>query len=144
MRNVLFIQAAVEDLPCELDGIADEVRINFPWGSLLRAVAAGDEQALFNLRRISSPGALLQIIIGLDPERDRTEIERLGLKPLTSEYIEEELPARYQAAGFEKLKIEVLAQSEWPKIESSWAKRLRGNAGRTLVRIIARVPAAHS
>ncbi len=36
LSNVLFIQAAVEDLPSELDGVADEVHIHFPWGSLLR------------------------------------------------------------------------------------------------------------
>src|SRR5712692_3427130 len=33
--NVLFLQAAVEDLPPELDGLADEIHIHFPWGSLL-------------------------------------------------------------------------------------------------------------
>ena len=39
---MLFIQAAVEDLPPELDGVADEVHVHFPWGSLLRAVATGE------------------------------------------------------------------------------------------------------
>src|SRR6185312_2067943 len=50
--NVLFIQAAVEDLPAELDGVADEVHVHFPWPSLLRAVASGDVSVLRNLRRI--------------------------------------------------------------------------------------------
>ncbi|MGH9970191.1 MAG: methyltransferase domain-containing protein [Pyrinomonadaceae bacterium] len=39
LPNALFLQAAVEDLPGELDGVADEVHIHFPWGSLLGAVA---------------------------------------------------------------------------------------------------------
>ncbi|MFY9555380.1 MAG: methyltransferase domain-containing protein, partial [Blastocatellia bacterium] len=33
LTNVLFLQAGVEDLPSELDEVADEVHIHFPWGS---------------------------------------------------------------------------------------------------------------
>ena len=99
--NVLFVQAAVEDLPAELDGVADELHVHFPWGSLLRAVATGDVVVLRNLRRICSTGALLEVVIGLDPLRDKSEIERLGLGPLTFEYIDEILAPNYAAAGFE-------------------------------------------
>jgi len=31
LPNVLFVQAAVEALPPELDGVADEIHIHFPW-----------------------------------------------------------------------------------------------------------------
>lgn len=31
MPNAMFVQAAVEDLPEELDGIASEIYVNFPW-----------------------------------------------------------------------------------------------------------------
>ena len=122
--------------------MADEVHIHFPWGSLLRAVATGDAIALANLRRICAPGAALEVVIGLDPERDRTEIERLGLKPLTAEYLEAELFPRYQAAGFEDIRGGLMAQADWPEMKSSWARRLRGNAGRALVYIIACAPIA--
>ncbi len=44
--NALFVQAAIEDLPAELDGVADEIHVHFPWGSLLRAVATGDVVAV--------------------------------------------------------------------------------------------------
>ena len=138
LPNVLFLQAAIEDLPSELDEVADEVHIHFPWGSLLRLVAAGDETVLRNLRRICAPEGVLEIIIGLDPERDRSEIERLGLNLFSTVYVDQELNPRYQAAGFEILERGVLAQSEWATLRTSWAKRLRGNEGRTLVYIIAR------
>ena len=36
--NALFIVAAAEALPEPLTGIADEITINYPWGSLLRIV----------------------------------------------------------------------------------------------------------
>jgi 16S rRNA (adenine(1408)-N(1))-methyltransferase len=136
--NVLFLQAALEDLPAELDGVADEVHVHFPWGSLLQAVATGEGEALLNLRRVCSHGALLEVIIGLDPERDRSEIERLGLPAMSVEYIDSELVPHYRSAGFEILERGLLAPAEWPEIQTSWAKRLRGNAGRSVVYIIAR------
>jgi len=138
LSNVLFIQAAVEDLPSELNGVADEVHVHFPWGSLLRAVAAGDLEALRNLRRICLPRAVLEVIVGLDPERDSSEIERLGLPALTIEHIDSALAAEYKNAGFEIFERGVMASSEWPEFQTSWAKRLKGNTNRTLIYIIAR------
>lgn len=135
--NVLFIQAAVEDLPSELNGVADEVHVHFPWGSLLRAVATGEITVLQNLRRICAPGALLEIVIGLDPARDQTEIERLGLIPLSIEFIDQQLTPNYRAAGFETIERGIIAASEWPKINTSWAKRLHGNEQRDITYLIA-------
>jgi 16S rRNA (adenine(1408)-N(1))-methyltransferase len=136
--NVLFVQASIEALPSELDGVADEVHIHFPWGSLLRCVAAGDENVLRNLRRICASEGVLEIIIGLDPARDRPEIERLGLTLFSTDYIDQQLVPRYRAAGFEIEEKGVLPRSEWSKLQTSWAKRLRGSEGRTLIYIIAR------
>jgi 16S rRNA (adenine(1408)-N(1))-methyltransferase len=96
LANFLFLQAAVEVLPPELAGTADEVHVNFPWGSLLRAVATGDKSVLDNLRRICSPNAKLQVTIGLDAE---TEIERLALPPLSVDYTNVVLAARYKNSG---------------------------------------------
>lgn len=136
--NVLFIQAAVEDLPSELDSVADEVHVHFPWGSLLRAVATGEIALLENLRRICAPGALLEIVIGLDPERDQTEIERLGLTPLSIAFIDQQLAPNYRSAGFETIERGIIPASEWPEFNTSWAKRLHGNEQRHITYLIAR------
>jgi len=138
LANVLFIQAAVEDLPAELEGVANEIHVHFPWGSLLGAVATGERAVLGGLRKICARDALLEIVIALDPERDRTEVERLGLDPLSSDFLELELAPRYQAAGFEVSEKGVLDPAEWPRFHSSWSERLRGRPGRSLVYIIAR------
>ena len=138
LPNVLFVQAAIEALPSELDGVADEIHIHFPWGSLLRAVATGDEDVLRNLRRICASESVLEIIVGLDPARDRSEIERLGMTLFSPDYIDQQLVPRYRAAGFEIAERGVLPRSEWPKLQTSWAKRLRGSEGRTLIYIVAR------
>lgn len=138
MANVLFVQAAVEDLSPELDGVADEVHVHFPWGSLLRAVATGDGVVLRNLRRVCTDGALLEVVIGLDPERDRSEMERLGLRPITVTHIDRVLVPAYGNAGFEVIQRGVLSPSEWPELRTSWAKRLKGGVDRSLSYIVAR------
>ena len=136
--NVLFVQSALEDLPSELDGVANEVHVHFPWGSLLRAVATGDAALLQNLRRICADDALLEVVIGIDPVRDKSEIERLGLRTLTLETIDDELRPPYLAAGFEIVERGIIAASEWPEFETSWAKRLHGNDQRPITYLIAR------
>jgi 16S rRNA (adenine(1408)-N(1))-methyltransferase len=139
LANVLFIQAAVENLPEELNGVADEIHIHFPWGSLLRAVLKGDEEILRNLHRISAPECLLEITIGIDEERDRAEIERLELPALSLDYLENVLIPKYAAAGFEVMEKGVLSSQAWSRLETSWARKLQGNESRNVVYLIAQV-----
>lgn len=130
LPNAMFVQAAVEDLPDEFDGIADEIHIHFPWGSLLRSVALGESAILKSLRRVAAPGCLLEIIIGVDPARDKAELERLGIPELTPVAIHSFLIPKYVAAGFEPVEARELNEAEWTQIETSWAKKLRGNTDR--------------
>lgn len=137
LPNVLFVHAAVEDLPDELGGIASEVLVQFPWGSLLRGVAAGNEVVMRNLRQICVPGARLQITIGLDPERDRHEWERLELPRISADYVNTILELRYRKAGFRIAAVDELSSLERTKFQTSWARRLHSGSGRSFIRIIA-------
>jgi 16S rRNA (adenine(1408)-N(1))-methyltransferase len=136
LPNVLFVQAAIENLPEELDEAADEIHIHFPWGSLLRAVAVGDESVLQSLRRICAPQCLLEIVIGIDEERDKSEIERLELPELSPEYLENFLLPKYEAAGFEISSQGFLTAADWSKLETSWARKLQGGANRKVTYFI--------
>jgi 16S rRNA (adenine(1408)-N(1))-methyltransferase len=135
LPNVLFVQAAVEELPQELDHVADEIHIHFPWASLLRAVAMGDQ------RRIAAPGAWLEVVIGIDDARDAGEARRLKLTPLTENYVRSELAPRYATAGFDVRRSGITATAEWPHIDTTWAKRLQNNRSRRLLFILARATA---
>jgi len=137
LLNVLFVQAAVEELPSELNGIASEVQVNFPWGSLLGTVV-GDTTSLGNLRRICSSGALLKVVVGLDLKRDRTEIERLQLQPPSVDYLNSTLPEQYREAGFEIVETKILRLSDWADLQSSWARRLRSSVGRSVIYVVGR------
>jgi len=132
LPNAMFVQAAVEDLPEEFDGTADEIHIHFPWGSLLKAVATADDDVLNSLRRIAASGCMLEIVIGIDAERDRTEVERLDIPQLTPVFLHSYLFPKYRSAGFELLGSRILAPAEWERIETSWARRLQGNSDRNV------------
>ena len=136
LPNVLFIQAAIENLPEELNAAANEIHIHFPWGSLLRAVALGDENVLRGLRRVCAPECLLEIIIGIDKERDKSEIERLELPELSFDYLESILIPKYEASGFKILKKDALTSAEWSKLETSWARKLQGGLDRKVIYLI--------
>ncbi len=134
--NVLFVKSAIEDLPGEFSGAADEIHIHFLWGSLLKFVVCGDSEILENLHRICAPECLLEIIFGIDETRDKSEIERLALPEITAESLEKTLIPKYAAAGFKVLKKGELTISDWSKIETSWARKLRENSARKVISLI--------
>jgi 16S rRNA (adenine(1408)-N(1))-methyltransferase len=133
LPNAIFVQAAVEDLPQEFTGIASEIDVNFPWGSLLRAVATGDQNVLESFRRVLRPDGSLTVTIGVDPTRDRTELERLNIPELNDAYVDAELRSNYSLAGFDMVESRWLERSEWSKIETSWARKLSGNDERKVL-----------
>jgi 16S rRNA (adenine(1408)-N(1))-methyltransferase len=135
--NLLFVEAAVENLPAELNKVADEIHIHFPWGSLLHAVATAELNILRSLRRTLVDGGLLEVVIGVDPERDRGEVERLGLREVSLDHITSVLVPRYASTGLAIREKGRVAAGEWPHLKSSWARRLSGNDRRQVVYFIA-------
>jgi 16S rRNA (adenine(1408)-N(1))-methyltransferase len=133
LPNAMFVQAAIEDLPEELNGIADEIHIHFPWGSLLKAVATGDPAVLNSLRKICAPGCLLEIVIGIDPVRDKAELERLEVPELTPILLHSYLVPKYIAAGFVLIDHGHLEPPRWSRLETSWARKLQGNRDRRVM-----------
>lgn len=129
--NVLFVEAAVENLPEELSGVADEVYIQFPWGSLLQTVAIGAIPVLRGIRKVCSPNAVLGVVVSLDSVRDAAEMRRLGVPAVSVDYIDRVLKPRYRAAGFEIRERAELSCWDGVGLISSWARRLRSSPGRT-------------
>jgi hypothetical protein len=132
----MYVRAAIEDLPEEFDGKADEIHIHFPWGSLLKAVTTADEKVIKSLRRISGPGCLLEIVVGIDAERDRTEIKRLEIPELTPIFLHSYLFPKYLSAGFRLLEHRNLTFHEWSKLQTSWAKKLGPNVNRIVTHLL--------
>src|SRR5262249_49948322 len=136
--NALYLLASAENLPEELNGIADEVYVLFPWGSLLQAVVTCDEFVMSGIKRICKRHASMRIVFSLDQESDQSEMLRLGIPPITEDYLYDELLPRYRKAGFEIVEAKRLTDSEIKSLHSSWAKRLANNPRRIVYQIFTR------
>jgi len=121
--NALYILASAEDLPEELDGIADHIYINFPWGSLLRAMVEPDERLLATLARMSRPPARLETLLNYSVFGDADLAARLGLPGLSIDYIEQVLTPVYARAGILIDERRLLADGELP-FRTTWGGRL--------------------
>jgi 16S rRNA (adenine(1408)-N(1))-methyltransferase len=109
-----------------------------PWGSLLRAFALPDVEALRTVRRLCRPGAALEVILALDDERDATELARLGLAEFSERHLTCELTVAYRDAGFRIDAIERMTREELRALPSTWAKRLAFGRERPVWRVRAR------
>jgi 16S rRNA (adenine(1408)-N(1))-methyltransferase len=128
LPNALFVVASAEQLPRELDGFAHEVRIHFPWGSLLRGLLQGEPWLLAGLARLSAPGAAITALVSVT-EHDAGAAARMPVDPWS-------LAPAYEGAGIPLREIRSATLDELAAGHSSWARRLGASSSRpvTLLR----------
>ena len=126
LTNVLLVAARAEELPAELDGVADAVTVHFPWGSLLRGVLAEDGgEVAAGLARITRPGGAVTIVVSLT-DRERA----LGLPALDAR-LGAALADRHAAHGLALTEWRPATRVEIAATRSTWARRLAaGGDGR--------------
>lgn len=61
LKNLLFVIASAQNLPPELEGLVSHITVNFPWGSLLGSLLAGDSKLMCGLKLISRQRASLEL-----------------------------------------------------------------------------------
>jgi 16S rRNA (adenine(1408)-N(1))-methyltransferase len=132
--NALFLQASLENLDGALDGLADRVTVNYPWGSLLRAVALPDAALLKRLAALAKPGAVVDIRVNMQPLRDAQNAARLGLAQAAILAAPDRLKALYAAAGLSLTRIDDVTDAAPPV--TRWGKQLHF-AGREILRLVA-------
>jgi 16S rRNA (adenine(1408)-N(1))-methyltransferase len=135
--NALFVVASVECLPRELGGVADEVRIHFPWGSLLRGLVDVDGAVVAQIAGLCAPGASVTALVSIT-ERDRRLGAVLPADPRT-------LEPGFAAFGLALTEARKATLEEIRASHSTWAKRLGAGSRRpvTLLRLI-RISAVQS
>jgi len=122
--NTAFVVAAVETLPPELLGLASVVRINFPWGSLLRGLLEPDPAVLAAVVSLGRPNALWELVMSYDPAHDTGAFHGDPLPPLDAAYSEAKLVPAYTAAGLAVREQRRLTADEALEIPSTWGRRL--------------------
>ena len=124
LTNVLYVVAAVEQLPPELHGIADVVHVNFPWGGLLRGLLRPDEAVLRALHGLAAPAARVELVLCYDPEQDSAAAAGDPLTPPDKRYIDDVLSPAYAASGIVVTDRQRLGRDEALAIPSTWGRRL--------------------
>jgi 16S rRNA (adenine(1408)-N(1))-methyltransferase len=120
--NAIFVWAAVEQLPPDLDGIT-EVHSLMPWGSLLRALVAPDEEVLRAVAGRCRPGA--PFLVTLNLHAWRPPVPEVGGTPEpTPESATERLAPAYARAGWTLESAEYLDDAAIAALGTSWTKRL--------------------
>jgi 16S rRNA (adenine(1408)-N(1))-methyltransferase len=123
LPNALLGRLALADAPGELVGLADSLTVLLPWGSLLRAVAVPDRDALRALRRICRPGAELRVVFGYGPSTDVAAIRAHALPPLDDPETLGVHEDAYRDVGF-VAKVRVVDTEAVRALPTTWAKRL--------------------
>ena len=142
--NARFVVAdATAPLP-ELAGRASLVTVNYPWGSLLRAVAAPEPAALGAIASLLAPGGRLVALLNASAAEDSAYAERLDLPPLDGEHVRTTLVPGWEAAGLAEVEARVLAADEEPPHRTSWGQRLVRGSGRETLLVSAVRPSASS
>ncbi len=122
--NASFVVAAVESLPEELLGLATLVRVNFPWGSLMRGLLAPDASVLHAVASLGLEGAAFEVVASYHPEHDTGAFQGEALPALDDGYITKVLAPAYTAAGLVVQEHRRLTADEALAIPSTWGRRL--------------------
>jgi 16S rRNA (adenine(1408)-N(1))-methyltransferase len=139
LPNALFVVAAAERPPAELAGVAAELTILFPWGSLLRgALAIGDgadgADAAAGIAALVAPGGVVRMLVSIDP-RDRLAVPTITATDRPA------IAARWACHGLILAAFAPACRDEIEASGSSWSRRLAAGRKRAVWRLELRRPA---
>ena len=115
LHNMLFVISSAQELPCELNGLISHVSINFPWGSLLKSLLAGDPELICGLEAVSRSTA------SLDLHLNGGALTKAGT---TLEAGAERIYKNLLQAGWQVKTPVLMDASALRNFPSTWAKRL--------------------
>ena len=129
--NSLFVVAAAERIPPELHGVADELTILFPWGSLLRGVLALDDAAASTdgIASLLAPGGTATSILSIE-DRDGLDLPSLDTPDAC-----QALRDRWSKHGLVVSDLRPATPQEIAATGSTWAKRLGAGRDRAVWRL---------
>ena len=115
LQNLLFVIAAAQELPCEMESLISHITINFPWGSLLQSLLSGDAKLMCGIKAVSRPKALLTL---------RLNGGALAEAGKTLESGTDRIYYNLLQAGWQIQHPAMMDASALRKFPSTWAKRL--------------------
>jgi 16S rRNA (adenine(1408)-N(1))-methyltransferase len=120
--NLLFVSAAAETPPPELLGLADEIRILFPWGSLLRGVLGADERVARGIAGLARSGGHASATVSVTPRDGLGVIASLDPAGIAG------IAHATSRSGLRLTATRRLNVEEVRATRSTWGRRLLGGA----------------
>ena len=124
LANVLYVVASIEHVPAELRGIADEIFVTLPWGSLMRGIILGEDAVLASIASLARDGASLRIVLNTRIFDDPVPLDVRDLPDVTPDYVRETLAPAFARHGVAVTEARFMDADEVAAIETTWAKRL--------------------
>ncbi len=122
-ENLVLLRASVEQLPDELAGIADNVRVVLPWGALLEGIVLGRDEIVRGVARPLREHGWAEIV--LNGEMWASAPARFEHLPLpTPEYIAETVAPAFARAGIALGAARWMTVDETEQLHSTWARKL--------------------
>ncbi|HEY4376530.1 MAG TPA: class I SAM-dependent methyltransferase [Acidimicrobiales bacterium] len=122
--NLLLVHASVEALPDALRGVADDVFVLLPWGSLLEGIVLADPTILEAVAAIGRAGAAVHVVLNAEIWHENTPGRFADLPVPTAEHAAEVIVPGFAAAGLDVTDVRYLAADETAAMPTTWAKRL--------------------
>jgi 16S rRNA (adenine(1408)-N(1))-methyltransferase len=124
LANVLFVVASMEAPPEELRGVADEIFVTLPWGSLMRGIILGDDVVLGGIASLGGEGASVRIVLNTRIFDDPVPLDVRDLPEVTPAYVTETLGSAFERNGLRVVKSRWMDADEVAAIGTTWGKRL--------------------
>ena len=124
LPSALFVVAAAEALPADLNDRVDRLTVQFPWGSLLRGLLDGDPAIVSGIARISKPGAVVTLLLSV------TDRVRIGGRTSLDDATFVGLESRYATHGLLLREASPATAEQLAWSHSTWAKRLGAGSNR--------------
>ncbi len=134
--NALYVAASIEQLPPEIERVADEIFITLPWGSLMRGIILGDAAVLAAIASLAREGTLgrdgarvraearVRIVLNTRIFDDPVPIDVRDLPDVTPDYASATLAPAFAAAGMRIEEARWMDADEVATLGTTWAKRL--------------------
>ena len=116
--NIIFLVAAAEALPGVLAGIADEVTVILPWGSLLATAVDPTRPGFGALTACLAAGGQLTMLVSV------TERDGLAGLCVLDEATAHELSSRYAKAGLAAFESRLAVRADVDLLSSGWGRKL--------------------
>jgi|GEM_PF-272196 len=122
--NIIYVLAYIENLPIELEGLADKIFINYPWGSLLAYLVNSDKKILKNITQISKQNAEISLLFNYSSKYEPISMNKFGIVDISSYHIRKKMMPQYKKAGIIIKKFKKFSNEELQNSCDFWAKKI--------------------